>query len=348
MASEGSRQKRGLTFAVRHAEQPAQTLNIDIAFIPLQHQPQEPLPAVSGSSGQLRVAPVREIAPPSHPGQVFAQGELEYAEAMNAFVAASPPRQTAGSSPASTQEPDAGAARRAAAQAADRLRVERRELRLSRQREDLLWQQLRDEERHSRLLQSPAEAERKRQAWLALRRQRSACLRQREREDALWRAARSDLRRSLTPDSPPRQWLAVLMVVDNCTRQCLGLPLFESGAKLTAQEVSTALGPLLPSELEFVVTDRGTHFTATAFAELLTKAELVHVLTARHRPQSNGIAERSIQTMKEWLEEQSWTNAAEVRELLAAFLAEYNERPHQGLPLPGLSPNEFARRIWLL
>jgi len=27
---------------------------------------------------------------------------------------------------------------------------------------------------------------------------------------------------------------------------------------------------------------------------------------------------------------------------------EYNDRPHQGLPIPGLSPNEYAKRIWLV
>jgi hypothetical protein len=26
----------------------------------------------------------------------------------------------------------------------------------------------------------------------------------------------------------------------------------------------------------------------------------------------------------------------------------YNDRPHQGLGIPGLSPNEFADRIWLM
>jgi len=29
-------------------------------------------------------------------------------------------------------------------------------------------------------------------------------------------------------------------------------------------------------------------------------------------------------------------------------LLEYNDRPHQGLPIPGLSPNEYAKRIWLV
>jgi hypothetical protein len=33
---------------------------------------------------------------------------------------------------------------------------------------------------------------------------------------------------------------------------------------------------------------------------------------------------------------------------LDLFLLEYNDRPHQGLSIPGLSPNEFAQRIWLM
>jgi transposase InsO family protein len=33
--------------------------------------------------------------------------------------------------------------------------------------------------------------------------------------------------------------------------------------------------------------------------------------------------------------------------LLAQFVTDYNERPHQGLGIPGLSPNEFTKRVWL-
>ncbi len=36
---------------------------------------------------------------------------------------------------------------------------------------------------------------------------------------------------------------------------------------------------------------------------------------------------------------------AELAALLERFGDEYNDRPHQGLAVPGLSPNEFARRI---
>jgi len=31
--------------------------------------------------------------------------------------------------------------------------------------------------------------------------------------------------------------------------------------------------------------------------------------------------------------------------LLAEFLLYYNDRPHQGVELQGLSPNEYARRL---
>ena len=74
---------------------------------------------------------------------------------------------------------------------------------------------------------------------------------------------------------------------------------------------------------------------------------VIHVLIARHRPESNGIAERFVRTLKEWLADKSWITDLELASLLAQFRSEYNERPHQGIAIPGLSPNEFAERIWL-
>ena len=68
---------------------------------------------------------------------------------------------------------------------------------------------------------------------------------------------------------------------------------------------------------------------------------------ARHRPESNGIAERCVRTLKEWLAPHAWASDVELISLLAQFRREYNERPHQGLAISGLSPNEYARRIWL-
>ena len=139
-----------------------------------------------------------------------------------------------------------------------------------------------------------------------------------------------------------------MVTLDNCTRQGLGLPLFVAGPKVTSEMVVEALQVLLPPELRFLITDRGTHFTANAFKKLVLSEEFIHVLIARHRPQSNGIAERFVLTLKEWLEDKSWRDDQELAELLQQFLDEYNDRPHQGLAIPGLSPNEFAKRIWLM
>jgi hypothetical protein len=55
-----------------------------------------------------------------------------------------------------------------------------------------------------------------------------------------------------------------------------------------------------------------------------------------------------VRTLKEWLADKAWTTEQELAVLLAQFRAEYNDRPHQGVGIPGLSPNEFASRIWLL
>jgi transposase InsO family protein len=63
---------------------------------------------------------------------------------------------------------------------------------------------------------------------------------------------------------------------------------------------------------------------------------------------SNGIAERFVRTLKEWLAARSWSGVEGLEPLLAQFAGEYNDRPHQGLGIPGLSPNEFAARFWLL
>jgi transposase InsO family protein len=186
--------------------------------------------------------------------------------------------------------------------------------------------------------------------WRALWAERHALLQQRRAEDEVWRADRRRIREQLAPQPQPQAmaWIAILVLTDNCTRQCLGLPLFEAGPKITAALVIDALRTLLPAHLQFLISDRGTHFTAQTFARFADAHGFVHVLVARHRPESNGIAERFVRTLKEWLAAQTWSGAPDLLPLLARFRQEYNERPHQGLGIPGLSPQEFAQRVWLL
>jgi transposase InsO family protein len=313
------------------------------------------LPAVSGSSGRLVISPSpTEIAKQSAPGQVFADESLDYTEAMLQFVAAS--RDAAGLAPVVGQTAEADersspkAQRQAWLRAADELRLARHQQRAQRKIEDRAWQALRAQLRTAApadatapALSRSAIAKRKR----SLRRPRRIQQQQRALEDEQWRLRRRQLRVQLAALPLISSWIAILVITDNCTRQCLGLPLFVSGPKVTAELIVAALQALLPPELQFLISDRGPHFVAKAFQALKQAEDFIHVLIARHRPQSNGIAERFVRTLKEWLATQTWQSAAELETLLTQFVAEYNDRPHRGLDMPGLSPNEFAHRYWL-
>ena len=328
-------------------------MNVDLCFVPASHQVAAKLPAVSGSAGRLVVATrgQREQVKP-WPGQVFAERERSYAEAMLAFVQASAdPELLPTPSPAAA--PVKPESKTAIKFAIARLRRQRQRRQTQRQQEDAAWQQLKRE--HRRRLQAPrsllphwGEKKRQKRAWQAARQQRQETLLVRQAEDARWRQKLVLLQQRLTALPPVTAWIAILVVTDNCTRQCLGLPLFVAGAKLTADLVVHALRHLLPPELRFLISDRGTHFTANVFKQLAQDEQFIHVLIARHRPQSNGIAERFVRTLKEWLADHAWSDEVNLAFLLSTFLSHYNDRPHQGLPIPGLSPNEFANRIWLM
>ena len=102
---------------------------------------------------------------------------------------------------------------------------------------------------------------------------------------------------------------------------------------------------LLPEDLRFLISDRGIHFTAQVFQQLARDENFLYVVIARHRPQSTGIAERFVRTLKERLATHTWTTDQELLKLLEQFRLEFNDRPHQGIAIPGLSPNEFANRL---
>jgi len=333
---------------------------VDLCFVPATHEVAAKLPAVSGSSGRLVVeqAPT-ESDERNWPGRVFEDPTLSYEEAMLDFVVAS--RERASETEKSVEpvpNESLKAKKRALRRAEVQLRDERRQIREQRQMEDAAWQEMRAVRRaeeqayqalskEDRRQQRPAKKARDEQ-WRVLRDQHRATQEQRQREDKAWCQQRLELRQRWSQLPVVTAWIAILIIVDNCTRQCLGLPLFVTGPHVTAELIVAALRVLLPPELLFLISDRGTHFTAQAFQALMLSEEFIHVLIARHRPQSNGIAERFVRTLKEWLADKSWQNDQELAALIQQFLEEYNDRPHQGLVIPGLSPNEFAKRIWLM
>ena len=316
------------------------------------------LPAVSGSSGHLVIERPQEEGEAQYPGRIFADPSLDYAEAMQAFVAASAQASQPAQVPVGGERLSRRAEIRHLRQEEAQLRQERRGIRARRSQEESVWQAIRREHQQAEAeFQAWSKPERRRQRhprqaeterWKAHRDQRQQTLEQREQEDEHWRQQRLDLRERWKLAPIITAWIAILVITDNCTRQCLGLPLFVAGSAVTADMIVAALGTLLPSELQFLISDRGVHFTAQVFQQLARKEEFIHVVIARHRPQSNGIAERFVRTLKEWLATHSWENDQELLALLEQFRPEFNDRPHQGIGIPGLSPNEFANRIWLM
>jgi transposase InsO family protein len=330
--------------------------------VPADHEGEIKLPAVSGSSGRLIVErPGAAREEKWYPGRVFAQEELSYEEAMAQFAADSRAdltgKPTGCCSPEAAARAEAKSRKAALRQAAEELKVARRRRRQERQAEDKVWHEEQAARREAAERRKKERAAGQRAAYgsqkalqEAHRRrkeQRRRQLAERQREDEQWRQRRREIREQQPGTALIVNWIAILVITDNCTRRCMGLPLFVAGSHVTAEMVAEALRHLLPPELQFLISDRGVHFTAKLFERLAQDEEFVHVLIARHRPQSNGIAERFVRTLKEWLRGKPWQSPEELAELLKAFRLEYNDRPHQGLPVAGLSPNEYANRLYV-
>jgi transposase InsO family protein len=82
-----------------------------------------------------------------------------------------------------------------------------------------------------------------------------------------------------------------------------------------------------------VLTDNGSAYRSRLFARTCQALGIKHSFTRPYRPQTNGKAERFIQTcLREWAYARSYANSAERTSWLPAFLAYYNaRRPHSAL-----------------
>jgi transposase InsO family protein len=355
------RKKKAFHPTSRTAPEPGQSLNVDLCFVPAEHEGEKKLPAVSGSSGKLVIERTETEAEAKwHPGQVFSHEGLSYEAAMAQFVADSQldgADVSAACSPEAVGRAEAKAEKAALGQAEEELKVVRRRQRQEGKQEDKAWREGRDAERQAKEKRKKEQAAGQKAAYgsqKALkeahrqrRQRRRQQLAQRKQQDEQWRQQRQEIRQRRQGPGLSMAWIAILVITDNCTRQCVGLPLFGAGSHVTAEMVVEALRTLLPPALQFLISDRGVHFTAKVFQQLAQQEEFIHVLIARHRPQSNGIAERFVRTLKEWLRDKSWQSPEELEALIKQFRLQYNDRPHQGLSVPGLSPNEYANRLWV-
>jgi transposase InsO family protein len=97
-------------------------------------------------------------------------------------------------------------------------------------------------------------------------------------------------------------------------------------------------------QVERVMTDNGGCYVSHAFHDACQAHEVRHLRTRPYRPQTNGKAERFIQTMlREWAYQRPYRTSNQRRKQLDPWLRYYNrERPHSALT--GNPPYERIRR----
>jgi len=85
--------------------------------------------------------------------------------------------------------------------------------------------------------------------------------------------------------------------------------------------------------IQAVLTDRGSSYRSKLFAAACLQLGLKHLFTRPYRPQTNGKAERFIQTLtREWAYARSYDSSDDRAQCLPLYLHDYNfHRPHSAL-----------------
>src|SRR5712675_1373205 len=88
--------------------------------------------------------------------------------------------------------------------------------------------------------------------------------------------------------------------------------------------------------IQRVLTDRGSTYRSNLFAASCLQLGIQHLFTRPYRPQTNGKAERFIQTLtREWAYARTYDSSHHRASFLPLYLHDYNfHRPHSALRLP--------------
>jgi len=321
---------------------------------------EEAIPAVSGSSGRLK-APSLQTTTAQWPGQVFNDTTLNFSSAMDSYAEKKNQAQSAYSENVDSELNEIAALKKELNRQTEELKIEHRKTRATRKTEDQAHETLRKEHQaakqdHKKLTRKEKLTNKeylatKEKEWQAHKINRQKIKEKRQAENELWRANRQKIIEQQSK-LPVTKWLAILIIIDNCTRKAISLPLFVSGVHTTAQATALALQMALPL-IEYLISDRGVHFKNKYVEQLAKDLGFKHIFVGPHtsatlsnrRPQTNGIAERFVRTLKKWLFDKTWTGEQDMQILLEKFKNEYNNRPHQGKELKGLSPIEYEKRL---
>ena len=135
----------------------------------------------------------------------------------------------------------------------------------------------------------------------------------------------------------------ILTLVDDCTRECLGLV---ADTSLTAPRVVRELDRIIETRgcPRMIVSDNGTEFTSNAILAWQQERDIEWHYIAPGKPMQNGFVESFNGRLRdECLNEHLFTNLNEARQIIEAWRIDYNtNRPHTSLN--GLTPTEFAAR----
>ena len=114
---------------------------------------------------------------------------------------------------------------------------------------------------------------------------------------------------------------------------------------ILALEAAAAEFARLGIRIERVLTDNGAAYKSIAYRDAVTRLGARHKRTRPWRPQTNGKAERVIQTLlHEWAYARPYTSNRERAEALPAFVDFYNRRrPHTALA--GRSPLDAVNNV---
>lgn len=130
----------------------------------------------------------------------------------------------------------------------------------------------------------------------------------------------------------PLEGYMVLVLVDSETKWIEAIPLKTASAETTIgvlRELFARFG--VPRT---VVSDNGPQFSSAAMARFLQGNHIRHFTTAPYHPQSNGLAERAVRTIKEGLKK---NREGSLQDRISRFLCRYRSTPMK----EGKSPAEL-------
>lgn len=161
-----------------------------------------------------------------------------------------------------------------------------------------------------------------------------------------WRA----LGREIAPDHHRARagYEHIEVVIDDASRLAVVVPVPDESSRSAAQalELAAAEFAVRGFAIERVLTDNGLAYTrGRAYADVLSCLGARHKRTRFHRPQTNGKAERFIQTLlNEWAYGRTYRSNQERLDALPVFVDFYNRaRPHTALA--GRSPLDAVNNV---